>query len=177
MAPKCPLDGVHRVEGPGFLYRCPTCSHALVCLVVARPNITVPLFSPHKRDIIRMFLISSSLSAHSSCFIPPHCNHTTLKEVPKHFPCSIVAHKVLVALLLVAIPPISSVLHPVKDPRVSTAPMLSVWEATNATSRQLEQAGTCPRDLVCLLSRQKTRTSQPTPEALCHLLALFLALT
>ncbi len=132
-------------------------------------------FSLHKRYIIRLCLIRSSLSAQSSCFVPPHCNHTTLKDVTKHFLCSIVVQKVLVALLLVTNPPISSVLHTVKDLRVGAAPMLSVREATNATTRQLEPDATCPRDLLCLLSRQKTPTSRSTP--LCHLLALFLAPT
>ncbi|KAK0227206.1 hypothetical protein EDD85DRAFT_162086 [Armillaria nabsnona] len=56
------------------------------CLIVAHPNITVPLFRPHKRYIMRVCLIRSSLSAHSSCFVPLHCSHMTLKEVLKHFP-------------------------------------------------------------------------------------------
>ncbi|PBL01539.1 hypothetical protein ARMGADRAFT_220130 [Armillaria gallica] len=75
-----------------------SCSLASACLVEARPNITVPFFSPHKGYILRVCPFRLSLSTHSSCFVPLHCNHTTpLKEVLKHFPCGIVAQKVLVS--------------------------------------------------------------------------------
>ncbi len=74
------------------------------------------------------------------------------------------AQKVLIALLLATIPPISSILHPVKILRVRVAPMLSgVREATNATTRQLEPAGTCRRDLPCLLSVRRLQRHGQLP--------------
>ncbi len=160
LAPKCPSDGVHRVKGSAFLYRW---SNLLICIGLPRCSPSKHHYSPfstHNGYIMRACLTRSSLSAHSSCFIPLHCKHTTLKEVPKHFPRNIVAQRVIVVLLLVTIIPISSVLYPVKVSRVCAAPMLSVREATNATTRQLEPAATCQKDLPCLLSHQKTPTSR-----------------
>ncbi len=96
---------------------------------------------------MRVCLIRCSLSAHSSCFVPLHCNHTiTLKEVPKHFPCNTVAQKALVALLQATILPISSVLYAVKVPRVSAAPMLSVREyhSTTRTGRCMPEGSPLP---------------------------------